>query len=222
MKMIRLILAGILLIAAFAAAFLFVWPKYQAFLGIREEMKLQEESVVQREALLAKQRQLKKQAEERKEDFEKIDIAVPKELALPKVYHEFQEMGADSGLSLMNISDTTETTEEVSSLRRSVVSLEFQGTYEGIKNFLSAVKSSARVFNMQSLTIQTQKESRGILQFHTKIETYASVVEPEAAGEDLAIDFGIFDDPIFEELSATSSEITAPEGVERENPFIPL
>jgi len=166
----------LLLATAVLGGILFAFPKYQMLVDVREAVKEREERVQRGEAVLVKLRNLQREAEKRQEDFAKIDTAIPEETALPKIYHELQLLGAQSGLVLSSIASSREKIGEgAAAVEKTTIQLQLQGSYEGVKNFLQQVKSSERMFNAQSVLLDAQDETTGTgaLKLQISIAAYA-------------------------------------------------
>jgi len=170
----QFIIPIIFLAVAVLGGSFFVFPKYQIFSDIRETIKERGERVQRGEAILVELRSLRREAEKRQEDFAKIDEAIPEETALPKIYHELQLLGAESGLVLSGIASLKEELGEgAAAIEKTMIRLEFQSSYEGVKNFLRQVKSSQRMFNTQSVLLEVQDGATGTLRLEIAIDAYA-------------------------------------------------
>ena len=150
------ILPVLFIISAVLAGAFFVFPKYENFTKIQADIEEGRARVQRGEEALVKLRAAKREADARQDDFAKIDIAIPQDMALPAVYHELQRLGLESELAVSNL-DSTETELQVgnSTMKRATVSLELQGPYGNIKNFLAQAKSFARMLNTQAVGVDS-------------------------------------------------------------------
>ncbi len=145
------------------------------FVGTQNAIQEKQDRIRRGEEVLVKLRVLQREVIAREEDFAKIDAATPHDMALPGVYHDLQRIGSESGLALSNVGSQTTLLEKGDwSITKTNVVLDFEGSYNGVKNFLSQIASAARMFNAQSVGLQIADETTGTVRLQVDIEAYAA------------------------------------------------
>lgn len=150
---------------ALALGFFQVWPEYQEFVQLRNEITMKQQQLKNQEDYFSDLRRSKEQIEIYKRRLAKIDAALPLNPAIPALYHDLETMSLSSGLVLISIESLVESFDEEvdSSVLRTSAKLKLIGSYEGLKEFLSRVESSARFLNIHSIKfIIPDQEGEGI------------------------------------------------------------
>lgn len=182
--------AVVILIIAFLCIFLFALPKYKQSVAMQiKEGDLQAE-YNGKELYYAKLAELLKEVTDRQEALGKINSALPKEVSLAPLVSFFQKKAAENGLNLKSIvfspaslagpamSAAKSSSREV---RPVGFSLNVSGGYLGLKNFLAALESSSRIFQVESiyftssLAQQSSVKSRNqltVYDFRLEVKTY--------------------------------------------------
>jgi len=175
MRIFPVILSALFLALAVVGILFLVWPKYQGFAEVRKDIAEHGERIQKGEEVSVQLREMKRAIEGKRENFGKIDIAIPSEVAVAGAYHEIQQMAQAAELILTSVGGgDTKVREEgdAVSLRQAALSLTLEGSYGGMKNFLSQLKSSARMLNTQAVSLENQDELAGILSIQIEVEVY--------------------------------------------------
>ena len=131
-----------------------VWPEYQEYSSLKAQVASREARLESGDRTLTQLKKLQEEVVLHQEDFAKIDVAIPKDAGLPVLYEHIQQLGASSGLILFSIGGQP-AIESVGEVGVLVFTAQLGGSYEGLKNFLDALKKSARIFNVSTLNVST-------------------------------------------------------------------
>ena len=170
-----LLLSIVLFIVSIAVGVFMIWPNYQQ-LSISQQQLAEKEARLQiKENTLVELKELRKELGMYETELEKIRVSIPEDLQLPSLYDLVQSLSSLSGLLMQSISSSTEelSEETTSDLKMTGLSIRLSGSYEGLKEFLSRLNSSARVLNLQAITVVasgTEGEGLGI---EAQIEAYS-------------------------------------------------
>ena len=175
-RIFRIIISvGTLVIALIGAVFL-AWPEYREYASLKAQVQAREARLEIGERTLTQLKKIKEEVELHEEDFAKIDVAIPKDAGLPVLYDHIQELGATSGLVLLSI-EGKPAEESLGEIGVLAFTVQFAGSYEGLKNFLDASKKSARIFNVSTLDIsagsQDSAESQNAGELRIGIKLFA-------------------------------------------------
>jgi len=168
----------LLLVSVMSILFLLV-PSFQELAELRGQVKERQGRVVEGEKFLTQVQELKKQIEEREDEFQKIAVGIPLEEELPALYDLVGDLGATSGLVVESIgaSERDEGEGKEQGVRTTDIRLELLGSYEGLKNFLTASRRSARILNVQSVNIKgvggSEAGVRTVLDIQIDLEAYS-------------------------------------------------
>jgi Tfp pilus assembly protein PilO len=143
----------IVIIITLILVFLFVMPKYQEFLDLRQKLG---EKVAEYQADIeyyAKINEIYNTLQANKDLVAKIDSALPPEQQLAPLLYFFQEKGLANAMTVENLNlvrVSKPTTDK--GVRDIVFSLAIYGNYEGLKNFLDSIENSSRIFEVNTLS----------------------------------------------------------------------
>ena len=173
MKTARLILPIVFIFISVIGAAFFILPRYQDLAEVRDDIKEREERVEEGDRTLAQLREFRRLVEAHEEQFEKLEKAVPRQTALPAVYHSLQEISIVSGVVLLSVSDTSEDVQRKDFvIENTTISFEVMGPYEGMKSFLQQIKNSPRVFNVVSVDMAVTEKELPTLRMRGDLEVY--------------------------------------------------
>ena len=179
-RIFRIIVSiGFFGISVLGAVFL-VWPEYQEYASLKAIIKEREARLESGDRVLANLEKMREEVVSHQEDFAKTDIAIPKDAGLPTLYEHIQQLGASSGLVLLSIKGqpAIELVDEIGVL---VFTVQFAGSYEGLKDFLDETKKSSRIFNLRTINVsavERSAESEDFGQLEIDIELSAYEVLP--------------------------------------------
>ena len=150
----------IIFIIAVVFVFLFLLPKYQ-------ESSALQASVIQKQAeyngkslYYTKITDLLSSIETRSDALAKVNSSLPENLELASLIYFFQKKGTENGLAVKLITfsqaslatpargNQASTGKEIKNV---IFSVNVVGSYQGLKNFLSALENSSRLFSVQTI-----------------------------------------------------------------------
>jgi len=100
----------------------------------------------------------------KEEDYQKLDLVIPKEINIPKIYLELEELAKTHGFTLKRV--------ETGEVKGGVINIYLEisgGNYEQFKDFLGALERNVRLMDVTSI-----KFSPKILVYSLNIKTYYS------------------------------------------------
>ncbi|MBI1984529.1 MAG: type 4a pilus biogenesis protein PilO [Candidatus Wildermuthbacteria bacterium] len=167
-----LIIIGLFSLIALIALFL-LWPSYQEFSSLKEQIKLRSQELQTRQAYFENLRSQDAKLAEYKTQVATIDAALPEDPSLPLLYDLIQDSAATSGLVLRKITasvnpalaDTESSIKQVSSV------LELRGSYLGFKGFLASLEHSWRIIQIQSIELSSERE--GPVDFIVRLSAFS-------------------------------------------------
>ena len=171
-RIFRIIASVALLAIAIAVAVLFVWPKYQEFAQMRTDIAERKDRLSSGQAALAKLRIIEGEVSARQGDFDKAEKAIPKDQGLPALYEYIQQLAIDSGLLVASI-EGQETAGSMGGATVVRFGVKLTGSYGQLKGFLAAARKSARILNVESLTITADSQGSGNLTIQVELSAYA-------------------------------------------------
>lgn len=179
MRIFEVVLPILFLAGAVLGGVFLLWPKYQNFADMQEAITEREERIQRGENLLVQLRDQKRQVEERQEDFARLEVAIPEDAALPGLYHDLQRLGGESGLVLSEITSEQEPVQEGNAqLSETMISLELEGSYAGVKRFIEQVHVFQRMLNVQSIVLEIGDEETGTLLLNAAVAAYSIPEQP--------------------------------------------
>ena len=173
MKRIFRVIISISLLCAFLVGLVFfVLPSYQEFAVLNAQVKEMRSRIEHGRQALTQLRRVDEGISAHQENFIKLERAIPIDAGLPVLYEHIQNMGTTSGLVVVSLegAPVPGPTEEIVAL---VFTVNFVGSYEGLKNFLDETKRSARIFNVNTIGVSSNPEIFRELDITIEIFAYA-------------------------------------------------
>ncbi len=201
----RLTITNIIILIIFIAGLIFVWmPKYNELKNQKVILKGKEKAIEKKNNYFSSLRVANKVLGEKKDYLEKINSALPEGISLPTIFNYIETASSENGLVVNKIESSNldnssaeanynaqsvdkEGNKTESVLQKVVLSLSFSGTYPAFKNLLSEFYKSARMFEVDLISISSGKENgkegdqfgqenkgeSGIFNFRLSLEAYA-------------------------------------------------
>ncbi len=159
MKIDRPITIAIIIFIIILLMYFFVVPKYYEFRDIQVKLATAEAEYNGKFAYYSEISKIFRELENRKEVLDKIVSAIPPKPQLADLIYFFQQKGTESGLIVKNILLTkiSPVTSE-SNIKEIVFSLDLLGNYQSLKNFLSLIEGSSRLFEVDSIYFGSQSQ----------------------------------------------------------------
>lgn len=157
MKVDRPITIAIIIFIIILLMYFFVVPKYYEFKDLQVKLGKSEAEYNGKFAYFSEVSKIFRELEDRQESLEKIENAIPPKPQLADLVYFFQQKGTESGLIVKNIFLTkiSPVTSE-SSIKEIVFSLDVMGNYQSLKNFLSSLENSSRLFEVGNISFGSQ------------------------------------------------------------------
>ena len=147
----------------FSLAFFVLWPSYTKVLSLKKEISVLKGEITEFEKYIENLEKNKKELEEKKNLFSKIESALPEKEDLPEILNYLQNTASASGLLLSDFSfsvEKREGTEEFPKPYQEIkINLSLLGDYPSLKNFVSKIEKSSRLFEIESIEFSVEKES---------------------------------------------------------------
>ena len=171
-RIFRVIISISLLGVSLVGLIFFVLPSYKEFVLLNAQVKEVRSRIEHEHQALAQLRNIEEDISAHQENFLKLERAIPIDAGLPVLYDHIQQMGAASGLVVVSLEGVLVegSTEEIVVLAFTV---NFTGSYEGLKNFLDETKRSARIYNVDTIGVSADSEIPGELLIAIEIFAYA-------------------------------------------------
>ena len=160
MKIDRPITIAVIIFIIILLMYFFVTPKYYEFKGLQAKLGKAEAEYNGKFAYFSEVSKIFRELEDRQESLEKIENAIPPKPQLANLVYFFQRKGTESGLIVKNILLTkiSPITSE-SSIKEIVFSLDVLGNYQSLKNFLSSLENSSRLFEVGNISFGSQTQT---------------------------------------------------------------
>lgn len=157
MKVDRPITIAVIILIIILLMYFFVVPKYYEFKNFQIKLGKAEAEYNAKFAYFSEVSKIFRELEDRKESLEKIENALPSKPQLADLMYFFQQKGAESGLIVKSILLTkiSPATSE-SRIKEIVFSLDILGNYQSLKNFLSSLEGSSRLFEVGNISFGSQ------------------------------------------------------------------
>jgi len=154
---------------------LFIWPKYLQLLELKSKVLELEKNLKSSQEYFKKIEESFSKIKEKKEEVEKIKSALPSDPQVSETFNFLQKAASENGLLLKNISfsfvepqESKEGFEEgiegletppapvppKTKLRELKIKISLSGKYGDLKNFLKKIENSARLIEVENLSLK--------------------------------------------------------------------
>ena len=173
MEINRPVAATILLIITALLVFLFAWPEYKHANSLDIALKEKQATYNSQAIYFGNITKVLADIERRKDILEKVESALPNEFTLAPIIYFFQKKGSETGLdvrsivfsrSISSVSGVRATTAIVKEkeVKDIILTLDVLGNYQGLKNFLSSIEKSARIFEVKKISFVSSNPSSAV------------------------------------------------------------
>ena len=146
-------------------------PRFQEFAAMQKELGVKQGELASKENYFAHLQELQARIDS-EELVAKIDAAIPNDPQLPALYEFLQSVGGESGLSLRSIAVSQGSPVQGTRLQSMSASLQFGGSYEGLKVFLSDLLRASRMTDIDSISFSNPQEGTGFV-FNIRTTSYS-------------------------------------------------
>lgn len=186
-----LLSASIFLLAILGLLF-FVWPKYKTLGEKKQDLELTAMQLTERENYFANLRQVSKKLKENEEAISMVDAAVPQESEMGRLFYFLFQSAKVNGLLMSEVGNIAvkfffplaDSSGQPSSSGQSpqatgpkLRSISFPivlfGDYPSFKNFLASLEKSARLIEVNSITVvpSGEEQKSGLFRFTLDVKT---------------------------------------------------
>lgn len=153
----RPITIAIIIFIIILLMYFFAVPKYYEFRDLQVKLSKAEAEYNGKFAYYSEVSKVFRELEDRKESLDKIENAIPPKPQLADLIYFLQQKSSESGLIVKNILLTkiSSVTSE-SSIKEIIFSLDSLGNYQSLKNFLSLIEGSSRLFEVDNISFGSQ------------------------------------------------------------------
>jgi len=164
------IIIALILLFILILIFVFVAPEYKKFKSLQENLGIKTAEYNAEFDYYSTISQNYAELKSRSDEVKKIDSALPTDPSLGKLTYFFQEQTARSGLILKSLFLTkTSNSANENTLKEITFSLNIVGNYLSLKDFISYIESSAKIFEIKNINFGSQDMSEGaVLQFKSQ------------------------------------------------------
>lgn len=160
----RGLFALLIFIEALAVLGFLVWPKFQEFKNVSNQAKSIQETLKQREQYFAQLDQILRNLESRQEILQKFDQALPNKPDPDQLIYFLSLAAKNSGMLLQEIEGLAAASLQGGAsagqdqsnqlqLKEIRFAARLTGTYPSFKNFLREIENSARLFEVERISI---------------------------------------------------------------------
>ncbi len=171
-------IGALLAISVLVIVFL-LWPNFQTFSALRNQLQERELELKNLEAYFNQLRQLREEiASQPTEKLTLIEQSLPDEPSLPSLYEALSQTASHSGLALRSINSfggvvqSDQSREKTLQFRTIEVIMEMEGTYEALKEFLMNTRTLPRLLSIKDLKFESP-ERGGIFKFSVTLQAYS-------------------------------------------------
>lgn len=149
-----------------------IWPKFGEYGRLKQNVEIREIELRYKEEYIAKLEGIKRTLEENAEQVSKIESALPDEISTPSIYKFMTEAASQSGMVLDSISPFNENNSAINSRLKEVsFSMNLTGSYSALKEFLSIAEKSARMFDMNSVSL-SNTDQENVYKFQLTVKAF--------------------------------------------------
>ena len=173
MEINKPISAIIILIIALIIFFLFALPEYQKSNDLQYSLAQKQAEYNSKSVYYSKISELIGTIEDKKDALGKINSALPPDFSFAPLVFFFQKKGVENGLTIKSIifsQISPETAEK--KIRNITFTVNILGNYQGLKNFLSSLDKSARLFEGNSISFSPSVTSSDSKQSKIQQQAY--------------------------------------------------
>jgi len=159
---------------ALVLAVVLAWPQYQKLQALNTDVENKKAELSSQEAYFSQVKEVSTRLQEYSDALSKISDATPKDPSLASLAGFLQTNAAQTGLILKKIvlGGTIAPAGNKSSLVETQLVIQVSGSYEAFKGFLSLIEGSARLIEVQNISVEIPPEkSEGSPTFTLSLKT---------------------------------------------------
>ena len=158
--------------------FLFVIPKYQEVGDVQNSLYEKEAEYNSKALYFSNIANLVAIIESKQDSLANIDAALPTDFSLAPLVFFFQKKGKENGLIVRSVtfSKISPPTAE-HKIRNVTFRINIMGNYASLKNFLSSLDKSVRLFELSSISFRSPSASQDVATLENQQKIYDFVLE---------------------------------------------
>jgi len=168
----RLLITGISLLLTLILGLVLIYPKYQEFQLLKEKIEARKIELQTKEDYVQKLKQTSQELKQYTAELSIINSALPADASLPTLLDFLQKISSENGLILKSTKRTGISALEESEIKETQISLQLMGDYPSLKNFLQILEKSARLIEVNSISLLAPEEP-GPFTFDIIIKVYS-------------------------------------------------
>ncbi|MCH7605021.1 type 4a pilus biogenesis protein PilO [Patescibacteria group bacterium] len=174
MRINRTTIGGILIGASVIIGVVILWPMYQEFMVLQQNIESKRAILDEKESYIDKLVILERELKNYSAEVEKIDAAIPETRGIPALFHFIQGMTSTSGLVLRSIgASEIKDAFPNSDIVVTLVSIQTNGSYAALKEFLKQARVSAEMVEITSLSFGEPGTDTGEFNYTISLQIYS-------------------------------------------------
>jgi Tfp pilus assembly protein PilO len=171
----KLIIISGILAAILLSGLLLVLPKYQNLQVVNFNVQQRQAELQSKEGYFALLREASSTLAQYQEPLSKIASALPDDSSVPSLLSFLQSTAVQTGLLLERIDLGEIISSEDTNIPKEIhVAIQLKGSYQSMKDFISAVENSARLVDVEKLSFEapTDEEESSTIRINVKASSY--------------------------------------------------
>lgn len=153
----------ILLFAVLLLITYLVWPQYQEFKAIKNQVEEKQGELFETEKYFSNLSQISENLSNYQDSLVKIESALPQDPSLASLLNFFQKESAENELLLKNINQVEVKRKEekkgiLAKVKETYLNLNLTGAYPSLRGFLESLEKSSRLIEVENISINVSKE----------------------------------------------------------------
>ena len=167
---IPILLFGALLLATFL-----IWPLYQEFKDLKNQVEEKQAELFETEKYFSNLSQISENISNYQDSLVKIESALPQEPSLASLLNFFQKESSENGLLLKNVNQAEVKRKEepkgiLAKVKETYLNLNLTGDYLSLRGFLESLEKSSRLIEVENISIDVSEE--GFPEYNILIKVY--------------------------------------------------
>jgi len=144
------------LVGALALAVFLAWPEYQKLQILNSDIENKKTELQSQETYFSQVKEISTQLQGYSDALAKISSALPKDPSLAALANFLQTNSAQTGLILKKIvlGGTAAPSENKGFFTETRLVIQVSGSYEAFRNFLSLIENSARIIEVENVSVE--------------------------------------------------------------------
>ena len=153
--------------------FILVIPQYDGLRGVNAALEEREQLLIERNAAIAKVKSLDSQIQGRQSDINKILVFLPDNKQIDQLLSSIEQASQQAGLQLISLSSSAPSTGVIGQYGRLFVSMDLEGFYPNIINFLTNLESNLRLYDINEINVaESSGDLSGVLTVKIDLNAY--------------------------------------------------